>query len=217
MTLPVRNSSVVCNSDLRSFKCDPYPPVDDQGNEVSCVAKAMFACLYCSVAHFYPDIFVYPNVGRAFAMALEESHNPRAGVSFASTARMLLQTENLSNKLKPYHIPTDLSTFSHVLANVPIAIGYQVDKDRRRFHEDGTFRVEKKFRLPSYKGPSLSGHAVSVIGINIGLQCLIARNSWGANWGANGHFLIPLADIKDTEGMTDALAFLPPNFEDTYV
>ena len=192
--------------------CNPYPPVDDQGDEVSCVARAMFAGLFCSMSYFYPELNEYPDTSNAFTKALQLSHDPRAGVSFGATARILLEQTGLDTKLKAYRVPTDIATFSRILNMVPIAVGYQVDHDRKRFHENGSFRETAAYKLPPFRGRAISGHAVAAVGLNTRLKCVIARNSWGTQWGADGHFLIPLIDIEDPNGVTDALAFLPSNF-----
>lgn len=45
--------------------------------------------------------------------------------------------------------------------------------------------------MPGALEQALGGHAVVVVGYNLAKKHFICRNSWGANWGDNGHCYMP--------------------------
>ncbi len=40
------------------------------------------------------------------------------------------------------------------------------------------------------------GHSVEIVGYDDGLQCFIAKNSWGTGWGENGYFRIAYGELN---------------------
>jgi len=47
--------------------------------------------------------------------------------------------------------------------------------------------------MPSATDAPLGGHAVLAVGYDDATQMYICRNSWGADWGIAGYFLMPYA------------------------
>lgn len=45
--------------------------------------------------------------------------------------------------------------------------------------------------IPLPEGRIRGGHAVALVGYSDARRCFILRNSWGQNWGINGHALLP--------------------------
>ena len=45
------------------------------------------------------------------------------------------------------------------------------------------------------------------MGFDDAIGCFIARNSWGAAWGVQGHFLIRYSDLEDPVFFTDLVSF----------
>jgi len=57
--------------------------------------------------------------------------------------------------------------------------------------------------LPRPGEQSLGGHAVLGVGYDMPSQRLIVRNSWGAGWGQQGYFTIPLAYVGNANLASD--------------
>ena len=51
--------------------------------------------------------------------------------------------------------------------------------------------------VPAAGESVLGGHAVCAVGYDDAKQCLIVRNSWGADWGDHGYFYMPYAFASD--------------------
>jgi C1A family cysteine protease len=64
------------------------------------------------------------------------------------------------------------------------------------------------FVLPSYRHDprSVGGHAVLLVAYDDHAQCYVARNSYGVDWGVDGHFLVRYTDMEDAEFFTDLLS-----------
>ena len=45
--------------------------------------------------------------------------------------------------------------------------------------------------LPTQQEQMLGGHAVLIVGYKDDTRQFIVRNSWSANWGLSGYFLMP--------------------------
>ena len=202
--------------DLRTRACTPYPAVENQGSEVSCVARAFCMLLYClktgaGLAELPATGLPYPHVDAVFRHALDVSHDRSRGISFAGAARALqtLHAADLAALgLRLVALPNDPAALRRSLARgYPVAAGYQVNAAIAAFHQDAAHCAARGFVLPRYAPPALSAHAVLIVGYDDKVRCFLARNSWGGSWGVEGHFLIAYEDLNNVDFFTD-LAFV---------
>ncbi len=80
----------------------------------------------------------------------------------------------------------------------PVVIGISVYES---FESDEVARTGF-VHMPAAGEQNLGGHAVLVAGHDTKRQCLLVRNSWGAQWGLGGDFWLPFAYIT-TPGLAD--------------
>jgi hypothetical protein len=57
--------------------------------------------------------------------------------------------------------------------------------------------------MPGSNEAQLGGHAVLAVGYDDSKEVLIVRNSWGLEWGDNGHFTIPYDYLEDVNLAAD--------------
>ena len=91
----------------------------------------------------------------------------------------------------------------------PIVAGYQVNERIAQFHSDARSCEAHGYLLPNFAASpkAASAHAVLLVGFDDAIGCFIARNSWGAAWGVQGHFLIRYSDLEDPVFFTDLVSF----------
>jgi|SRR5579859_4338964 len=101
--------------------------------------------------------------------------------------------------LSYYALDITVDAMKQALAQgYPIVIGMQVFGEMESEYVAKTGHVS----MPSNPSDSLGGHCVLVVGYDDSKQCLIVRNSWGADWGIGGYFTLPYAYVTP-ELMTD--------------
>jgi len=206
-----------CRFDLREHACFPYPPVENQGSEVTCVAHSFAMALYCMErgGEWDPDAAYYPELAEIFAEALRQSPDRSRGVSFDAVARGVEAAygERMSRLGVSYQaLPNSARAVRRaLLGGAPVIAGYQVNEAIDRFHRDPRMCEQVGFVLPSFDedSVSISGHAVLLLGYDFRVQAFIARNSWGESWGVNGHFLVPFSAAEDENAVSDLWALLP--------
>lgn len=207
-----------CRFDIREHSCFPYPPVENQGSEVTCVAHSFATALYCARrlhAADQPINLSYPSFEHIFADALQQSPDKQRGVSFEAVARGVehMYGNEMRNLLRSFEmLPNDAAVLRRTLMQgMPIITGYQVDARIDDFHRDAAICEAHGFLLPRFNphSKSITGHAVLILGFDFRVQAFIARNSWGRDWGVDGHFLIPFKSIEDPDAFTDLWALLP--------
>jgi hypothetical protein len=203
--------------DLRTSQCFPYAPPHDQGDEVSCVAQAFSAALYCAHISAGRGSLTnngawFPDTASLYAHALRESPDASRGVSFGSVVskiRLLYGHELESIDSVMQALPNEVEAVRSALRRgSAVVAGYQVNEQIDSFHHSSAAREAHGLLLPSFRHSPLpiSAHAVLIIGYDDSVGCFIARNSWGIEWGEAGHFLIRYKDLEDDDSFTDLVS-----------
>jgi hypothetical protein len=184
------------------------------------VAQAFSAALYC--AQVSGDLKQplagdswYPDTEGLYSFALTESPNRAKGVSFGSVIARIRAVYGLALDRLGVHItelPNDAEAVRAALrVGAPVVAGYQVNSVIDAFHNSSKVREAYGLLLPAYwKAPQpVSAHAVLIVGYDDTVGCFIARNSWGPDWGSEGHFLIRYRDVQDEDAFTDLVSVGP--------
>ncbi len=97
-------------------------------------------------------------------------------------------------------IPQILTQLRSCLASgFPFVFGFSVYESFESAEVTKTGVVE----LPAGNEHLLGGHAVLAVGYDDKQQRFIVRNSWGTDWGKNGHFTMPYAYLTDQQLSAD--------------
>jgi C1A family cysteine protease len=201
--------------DLRTSSCKPYMMVEDQGEAVSCVSHAFSMAYYCALRKAdAQESYTYPRTTELYAAALEESSDRGRGVSFGAISNRIGQKharEFDKYNLRVTELPNSVADLKNVLQRgFPIVVGYQVNSAIERFHKSNDACKEHGFILPSFSADPtpISGHTVLLVGYDDSIDGFLSRNSWGSDWGSDGHFLIRYADVEDENFFTDIMAIV---------
>lgn len=123
--------------------------------------------------------------------------------------------EALENKISAYSSLADGSGIEYrqcLSDGFPFIIGIQIYQD----FESPEVAQSGVISMPEYWTQCLGGHAVTVIGYDNNFDPSAhgadgkvepyyeVRNSWGTDWGDNGHFWIPARYLEDPKLATDA-------------
>lgn len=191
----------------------------DQGDSVSCVAQAFSAALYCSQVSdgrgvaFGPSWM--PDATSLFERAMAESPDKQRGVSFGSVMAHIHEVYGAGLRragVELVELPNSVRSIKQALVRgCTVVAGYQVNRAIQDFHFSAERREAHGYLLPPFWSDpvALSGHAVLIVGYDDSVGCFIARNSWGAHWGSDGHFLIRYRDVHNKDGFTDFVAVGP--------
>lgn len=197
--------------DLRAL----LPPVWDQGDSSSCTAHLAAALLgYVSrlgLDKSYSRLMIY-YATREIEGDVDMDEGAEIRNSIKAVSRFGAPYEelwpfdlgNLFKKPSPeaykgagrlenyaklyYRLPQTLNAMKASLrAGYPFGFGYTL------FESFDTKQVEDTGVMPMpEKGEQvLGGHAVVAVGYDEAQKCFLIRNSWGKDWGMDGHFLMP--------------------------
>ena len=205
--------------DLRLGSCFPYIGVENQGAQQACVAHSFAMGLYClktnaSLAHLPASGLHRPDVMALFEPAIAASPDPSKGVSFEAVLKELERRHGDDLQAlgwKTEMLGNDVAAAQACLqAGGPIVVGYQVNQAIARFHEDAEECMRRGYTLPAFSTDPVttSAHAVLIIGYDDRLRAFLTRNSWGLQWGVDGHFLLPYTQFSDPVAVTHAVGFL---------
>lgn len=198
------------------------PPVYDQGQLGSCTANAIacgidFERNRQQLQFLTPSrLFIYYN-----ERVLEDSVATDAGAMLRDGMKTVAAQGVCAETMWPYNIDTfqtkpsadcytaalghktlkylritpDPDSLKSCLASgYPFAFGFSVYES---FESDEVAKTGK-VPMPALSEKLLGGHAVLAVGYSDASQRILVRNSWGANWGINGHFTIPYAYLTDS-------------------
>lgn len=121
---------------------------------------------------------------------------------FAQTPSDEAYTVALAHCIKGYARidNTDPQQLLECLANGdPFVFGFTVYSD---FESEGVANTGI-VNMPEPNETVMGGHCVLAVGYDLPSMRLICRNSWGPDWGENGHFTLPLAYATNADLATD--------------
>jgi C1A family cysteine protease len=216
LTLP---SSV----DLRSS----MPPIYDQGTLGSCTGNACAAILQFNrrmqgLQDFVPSrLMLYYDArkiegttgfdigaqirdvvkGAGVSGACPEDAWPYDPAAVTAAPSAAAYAAGLKDRALEYRaVPQSLDAFRQCLSlGEPIIFGFTVYES---FESDDVARTGD-MPMPNDREHVVGGHAVSAVGYDDGAQIILARNSWGADWGDGGYFRMPYDYITNANLASD--------------
>ena len=204
--------------DLRIGSCFPYAPVSNQGDAQSCVAHSVSMAFNCLKSN--ANLFNFPrsrlaeaSAERMFSHAISVSPDRSRGTSFEAVVESALQVHGEDLNLLGWRVVALQNSAAQckqrLRRGAPIVAGYQVNERIAQFHSDARSCEAHGYLLPNFAASpkAASAHAVLLVGFDVAIGCFIARNSWGAAWGVQGHFLIRYSDLEDPVFFTDLVSF----------
>ncbi len=198
--------------DLRRTTCFPYLPPKDQGSEGSCVSHAMSAAVECAQRrHNVPALMAWsPRIDQHFQMARmstppQHRRPEHEGITFTEAAEAFK-----NDGIKTFRLNPNIENFKKCLhSGYPFVFGFSVTKPMRAWQHDQSAQAKSDYILPDYhEDQSMDGfHSAMAVGYD---DChkggvFIARNSWGSDWGHNGHFFITYNTMGDLRAVRDAI------------
>lgn len=157
------------------------PPVRDQGRTYMCVCYTLTSILD------YLHNSLSGEIGRCNNFSLETLYNQRIdkkanGMQIKTALKYLRHVGLSGQKIANYAMCKNIIAAQQSLVmNGPLAIGLPVYSNDVEFWKNGTV----------LRG----GHAVTLIGYNE--DGFILRNSWGYDYGKNGHTILPYRDYSE--------------------
>jgi C1A family cysteine protease len=189
--------------------------VESQGDLSSCAGNAMTNCYEMRVKQQYPDRFV--DLSRLFvyyhSRLIENTLQEDNGVYCMRSVIKAVQKYGVCREdLWPYqedrydtqpnaaaYQDAKLRTITEyfavraqtdILAAVnqgyPLLSGIMIYEDFLTLSDN-----DAVVHMPDEKSVSLGGHAVVIVGYDLGRQQFLIKNSFGTDWGANGYAWVP--------------------------
>lgn len=213
-TLPFLPNSV----DLRP-QC---PPVYDQGQLGSCTANAIGAAFQFmrikeGRASFMPSrLFIYYN-----ERAMEHTIGSDAGAQIRDGMKVINKLGVCSEDMWPYTVSkftekppkpcyksgllNQATSYQRLQQSLDamracLAEGYPFVFGMSVYDSFESYKVAETGILPMPKKgeQNLGGHAIMAVGYIDAKKVFIIRNSWGADWGMGGYFLMPYDYITNS-------------------
>lgn len=125
-----------------------------------------------------------------------EAYFPYDVSKFTNTPSTEAEVHATEYKIKEYHRVLNLDDLKHALASgLPVVLGIAIYSS----FETQAVSLTGNVPMPDKtKENLLGGHAVLAVGYDDDTQTVLARNSWGENWGKFGYFTLPYAFITDS-------------------
>jgi hypothetical protein len=204
--------------DLRPF----CTPVENQGQLGSCTANASVGALECLYkkrdgrADDLSRLFVYFNARRMTGRTAEDT-----GCFIREAMASILGFGVCRERTWPYEIdkfavePVSQAyseaaqygaiqyslvagsggALSALAAGYPVVFGIALPS--RCYEEAAGTGVVPQTTEEERRAPRESGHAMLIVGYDMGTQRFIVRNSWGEDWGDRGYCTMPFSLIDD--------------------
>lgn len=206
-----QNLEVKEEVDLREW--DSY--IEDQGQLGSCVGAALVAAYELMLKKNYTDKFVDLSKLYAYyhARLLEDAESEDEGVEnlrngLRGLHKFGICTETLwpydegmvsvqpnidcyveawPRKIAIYQTLNSVGEILEILSlGIPVLTGLTLFDNFQDLDKKNAIVTAPKYAI-SYYG----GHAMCLVGYNLGSKWFIAKNSWGTDWGDNGYCYIP--------------------------
>lgn len=211
--------------DLRKTTCFPYLPPKDQGSEGSCVSYAMGSAVECAQRrNRVPlDKAVQPKVDayyqQAFASAVAADSSAKTATNIFGTAQKRKTEDGITfaEAVAVYKnmgaqcywlVPTTNNLKQALYAGYPFIFGFAVTKHMRQWQESKTMQRQTNFVLPDYipGTDTIDGyHSALAVGYDDRKSAFLIRNSWGPDWGDNGHFWMRYKTLTHPDVTQDAM------------
>lgn len=203
------------------------PPVYDQGQLGSCTANAVAAAIdferqrqqlqFMSPSRlfiYYNERVIEHSVGTDSGAMLRDGIKTVAGQGVCAETMWPYNINAFENKPPPdcytaalghravkyLRLAQDpIAMKSCLAAGYPFVFGFTVYES---FETDAVANTGK-VPMPTLQEKVLGGHAVLAVGYSDASNRVLVRNSWGPNWGINGHFTIPYAYLADSNLASD--------------
>lgn len=195
-------------------------PVEDQLHLGSCVGQAVVGAFELMINKLYPDkftdlsrLFVYYNA-RALDDMVDEDVGAYVRDGIKAVSRWGVCSELIwpylikkfslapsiesymdakSRLIKKYYRVNTLEDIIDALnADYPVVIGMTVYDNFYELEKPGNYVLP----MPKSDDNVIGGHAVTLVGYDRNTKKLLARNSFGPDWGDNGYFWIPFEYAK---------------------
>lgn len=170
-------------------------PVFDQGGIGSCTANAALGCLVTEpftktgVTYTEDDaVALYELETRLDDSQIPGTYPPEDTGSTGPWSMMALEQQG---KIKSYHHTRNLHVALRLLNHGPISIGVTwYESMFTVFDQDGV-----KMITVDEHGEVVGGHQVCVTANDVERQRVLIRNSWGTEWGDQGHAWLSWNDL----------------------
>lgn len=204
----VKRESLPAEVDLRYSSCFPYPTIKDQGSEGSCVSFAMNSAYLCAQRKQNIPV-VKTNVQVAqelFDKARQKSNVQRpesSGLTFSEAMK------SLEGNATWFRLGKTTENFRKCLAlGYPIVFGFGMTQEMYDWQLDKNGAIQKtNYVMPIPQSPDSTHitafHCILIIGYQNGF--FVCRNSWGNDWGEDGHFYLPFSVMKNPKITLDAM------------
>lgn len=217
-TLPLLATPLPPKVDLHAL----CPPIYDQGQVGSCTANATaagfdFERKRQQLPFMTPSrLFIYYN-----ERVIENSVNTDSGAMLRDGMKTMSKQGVCTEAMWPYNsgkvltkpaAPCYTAALSHkalqylrlnqdvismktcLAAGFPFVFGFTVYES----FESADVANTGKVPMPRPNEAVLGGHAVLAVGYSDASNRFLLRNSWGTQWGINGHFTMPYSYLVDT-------------------
>lgn len=187
--------------DTLDYRTD-LPPAWDQGREGACSA---FAAAGMKQWQEFKDYGLTEELSKFFVYNLR-SNKPSSGM-YPRNTMGILQKHGIPQKKSFNRIWMELSEMPKEVIEEALnhrISGYArvntIDGLKKSLYKNGpnygafpVYKTSGEFWKPSFgKTTIIGGHAVAIVGYTE--KGFIIRNSWGTNWGDNGHIVYPYTD-----------------------